>query len=323
MKKLTLRLAVLFTLIVLIIFGTYIWWNDAISAANPLSKNNKIFTVTKGESVRDIATRLKQENLIRNQIAFFLWVKFSNTENKLQAGDFRLSSNMSMEKIAENLTHGTLDVWLTTLEGWRDEEIAMKLSQDFAIPEQEFLKVAREGYMFPDTYLIPKEATAGAVVKIFLDNFDKRVTQEIKDNITMQNLTLEQGIVLASIVEREGRSDEDRPIIAGILLNRLRKDWSLQADATLQYILGYQSQEKSWWKKQLFNEDKKIKSPFNTYLNPGLPPQPICNPGLSAINALANPTTTDYMYYIHDTEGVAHYAVTLVEHEANVAKYLK
>jgi UPF0755 protein len=112
-------------------------------------------------------------------------------------------------------------------------------------------------------------------------------------------------------------------VIAGILLNRLRDDHPLQADATLQYILGYQTSEKTWWKKALYDEDKKLKSPFNTYTNLGLPPKPIANPGLAAIGAIAAPAQTDFYYYIHDKEGGVHYATTLVEHNANIRAYLQ
>jgi UPF0755 protein len=129
-------------------------------------------------------------------------------------------------------------------------------------------------------------------------------------------------MVLASIVEREGRTDEDRPVIAGILLKRLNSDWPLQADATLQYALGYQAFEKSWWKKALTVEDKKIRSPYNTYLNAGLPPAPISNPGLSSIRAVVYPTVSPYWYYLHDPQGRVHYATTLEEHEQNIASYL-
>ena len=135
-------------------------------------------------------------------------------------------------------------------------------------------------------------------------------------------LTFEQIITLASIVEREGRTASDRPVIAGILLKRLRANWPLETDATLQFALGYQPQEKTWWKKEITVEDKKIDSPYNTYLNTGLPPGPIANPGLQSIKAVIYPEPTDYWYYLHDSKGVAHYAKTLDGHNANIAKYL-
>jgi UPF0755 protein len=177
--------------------------------------------------------------------------------------------------------------------------------------------------MFPDTYLIPQDASAAAVAQIFLDTFDKKVTTQIRADAKKSGLTLDQVLVMASIVEREGRSAQDRPVIAGILLKRLKADWPLEVDATLQYALGYQAGDKTWWKKYLTDEDKKINSPYNTYMNTGLPPTPICNPGLESITAVIYPTDSDYWYYIHDTTGAVHFAKTFQEHNANITKYLQ
>lgn len=322
-KKLSVRVAVLMLLVIFTVGAGSLWWYDATSSLNPQNRERKIFVVSPGESVRSIATRLKNEQIIKDQIAFFVKVKLLDRDNALQAGDFRLSPSMDLDTVISELTHGTLDVWLTTLEGWRVEEIALKLAQELAIPESEFLKYAREGYMFPDTYLLPKDATAAGIVNIFLDNFEKRVTPEIREGFTSQGLNIDEGIILASIVEREGRSSEDRPVISGILLNRLKQNHPLQADATLQYALGYQAEEKTWWKKSLFESDKEIDSSYNTYQQRGLPPAPIANPGLISIRAVAFPKDSPYWYYLHDREGVIHYAQTLEEHEMNIARYLR
>src|SRR5581483_2493272 len=119
----------------------------------------------------------------------------------------------------------------------------------------------------------------------------------------------------ASIIERETKSEEERPIVAGILLKRINAGWPLQADATIQYALG------NW--DPVNADDLKIQSPYNTYLNTGLPPTPICNPGLSSINAAKNPTQSNYWYYLHDKDGQIHYATTIDEQNANIAKYLQ
>ncbi len=177
--------------------------------------------------------------------------------------------------------------------------------------------------MFPDTYLVPQDATAGAIITLFTAAFDKKVTPEMRADIRASGMTLHEVITLASIIEREGHTDEDRPIIAGILLNRLKAGWPLQADATLQFALGYQSKEKTWWKKVLYDEDKKIDSPYNTYANTGLPPGPISNPGIASIRAAIYPKETSYWFYLHDPSGAVHYAETLDEHNANIAKYLR
>lgn len=311
----------LFVVTVGIVSGI-LWWNDGVRAVDAFDTTPIEFSVKPGDGVRVIATNLSDKNLIRSATAFFIVVKVLGLETNLQAGEFRLNRSMDAKKIAQELTHGIADRWITTLEGWRVEEVAAKIAKDLEIPESEFLKVAKEGYMFPDTYMVPKDATVGAIVKVFTDTFDEKITDTMRLEANKNNLTFEEAVILASIVEREGKTDEDRPIIAGILLNRLKADWPLQADATLQYALGYQMKEKSWWKKELFDEDKEVRSPYNTYINKGLPPAPISNPGLSAIKAVLYPNKTSYMYYIHDPKGIAHYAKTLEEHNANVSLYL-
>lgn len=316
------RLTIFFLVIAASILFALAWWKDGVSAVNPLDETPVMFVVAKGEGVRTITSHLSQQNLIRNPIAFFLLIKFLKIDSDLQAGDFRLNRSMDAAGIARELTHGMVDVWVTTLEGWRNEEIAMKLNKELDIPESEFLRYAKEGYMFPDTYLIPRTATPAAIAEFFLDTFNKKVTQEMRDDAKKSGLTFPQVVTMASIVEREGRTKEDRPIIAGILLKRLKAGWPLQADATLQYALGYQPEQKTWWKKGVDNQDKRIASPYNTYRNTGLPPAPIANPGLAAIRAVIYPEDSPYWFYLHDDKGVAHYAKTIEEHEENIRKYL-
>ena len=314
----------IFLLVVLVAFvGGWLWWIDGTSPVDPRDTTPVLFVVRPGEGARSIATNLAEANVIRSPTAFFLQVKLLRIETNLQAGDFRLNRAMSSGEIAQELTHGFLDVWVTMLEGWRVEEVANRLAKDLDIPEAEFLKVAREGYMFPDTYLIPRDASAAAIAKIFSDTFNQKVTDQMRADATQTGLTFDEVVILASIVEREGRTGEDRPVIAGILLKRLDAGWPLQADATLQYALGYQPNEKSWWKKSLITADKKIRSPHNTYLNPGLPPAPISNPGLDSIKAVIYPKDSAFWYYIHDAEGNVHYATTIEEHTDNIATYLQ
>lgn len=313
----------LFAVAALIAVGGWAWWHDAIISVNSTQTTPKIFVVRRGEGVKSIAARLAADGLIRSPTGFYLLVKIMGIERSLQAGDYRLNAGMDAGAIAKELTHGTLDVWVTILEGWRAEEVAAKLSKDLDIPESEFTKVAREGYMFPDTYLFPKDATVGAVARLFFSTFDTKVDETLRADAKKTGLTFDEVLTLASIVEREGRTEEDRPMIAGILLNRLKADWPIQADATIQYALGYQAREKTWWKKELLDEDKKVKSPYNTYLHPGLPPGPIANPGIVSIKAVIYPSVSDYWYYLHDPKGGVHYGRTLEEHNRNSAKYLQ
>ncbi len=318
-----MRVFILFVVIVLTCIVGFLWWMDGTSPVDTSEQASVTFTVNRGESIRTIAGRLASERLIRSRTVFFLVVKMKGIDNSIQAGDFQLNRSMNAEGIADALTHGAVDIWVTTLEGWRNEEIGAKLSAELKIPEQEFIAEAQEGYMFPDTYLLPKNASASAVVAIFRANFDKRVTQELRNAAATEGLNLDQMVTLASIVEREGRTSEDRAVIAGILMNRLAKKMPLDVDASLQYIAGYSLAEKSWWKKALTDADKKIDSPYNTYKNVGLPPGPIANPGLSSVTAVAYPKKSDYIFYLHDPQGGIHYGKTLEEHEANIRKYLQ
>ena len=323
MKSLKIRLSVLALVIFLFLVLGFIWWQQGKASVNPFNKTPKIFVVGKGEGVRTIASRLKKDNLIKNQVVFFLLIKKMGIDQNLQAGDFRLNQAMDAQTIAQTLTKGMVDIWVTILEGWRSEEIALKMASDLQLPESQFLKYSQEGYMFPDTYLIPKEATAAAIVQILKDNFRRKVTEDLQKEAIKNGLTLKETIILASIVEKEASGENDRNLIAGILLRRLKSGWPLQTDATLQYALGYQPEEKTWWKKNLTDFDKKFKSPYNTYLNIGLPPEPICNPGLASIRAVIYPEKSDFWYYLHDPTGGVHFARTIEEHEANINKYLR
>lgn len=316
-----MKLSILFLAIAALSLASFILY-----LSQPVNKNDQtpiIFVVNQGEGVNSIAKRLEREGLIRNRFVFVLEVKRLGIASKIQAGDFRLTKSETPSQIAKDLTTGTLDVWVRLLEGWRAEEIAKILKEK--IPTYENAWVLRlkkhEGYLFPDTYLIPKAADIALVIKILTSNFDSKL-KSLQPDIGKNKSTLEESLILASIVEREARFDIDRPIIAGILFNRLKIGMALQADATVQYALGFQKDEKDWWKKNLTKDDLAINSPYNTYKFPGLPPKPIANPGLASLKATLNPTQTDYLYYIHDREGRTHFAKTLEEHNANIAKYL-
>ena len=317
------RFVVFLFVVILCAGGALLWWFDATSAPDTADTATVEFTISSGNGVRTIAANLAGEKLIRSPTAFFMLVKLMGIERNLQAGQFRLARNMDARTVARALMHGYDDLEIQTLEGWRNQEIATLLTQKLGIPEDEFLRNAKEGYMFPEKYQIPRDASAGAIIDILSREFNRKVTEKMRTDIKNSGRTLDEVIILASIVEREAKGD-DRPIIAGILMNRLKADWPLQVDATVQYALNtYQYRERTWWKKELTEADLKIKSPYNTYLHPGLPPGPISNPGIESIRAVVYPTKTEYMFYLHDPSGAVHYAKTVEEHNANVEKYLR
>lgn len=285
------------------------------------------FTIPKGQAVAVIANRLKEEGLIRHPLAFRFVAKQTGLENKLQAGSFQLSPSMTLTEIAQNLTTGTTDIWVTIPEGWRKEEIADSLAAQTDLTEfdkEEFLALAEEseGMLFPDTYLVPRQVTATQMFNLLTDTFDQKVVEALQPEIASSEHQFEDALIMASILEREATGAEEMRHVAGILWGRLAAGMPLQADATLQYIKGYSPTQKSWWVTPLA-EDKQLVSSYNTYLNPTLPPGPISNPGLDAIKAALDPLETDDVYYIHDRQGEIHYARTLDEHNANVNKYLR
>ncbi len=315
------KLLVLIILIVFFAASTVLWWKNGLKAVDPKDTTAKIFVIKKGQGVREIANQLKQEGLIKDPIVFFLNTKRLGLDKQIQAGDFRLNPSMTSVEVAQNLTHGMLDIWVTIPEGKRAEEIADVLEEKIPTyqPDWRETLVANEGYLFPDTYLIPKDANIDMIVSLMKNNFERKF-ESVKTK-KISSLSDEDIVKVASLVEREAKHAVDRPMVASVIENRLDIDMGLQIDATVQYLLGYQPQAKTWWKKALTLDDLTINSPYNTYKTTGLPPTPISNPGLSAIKAALNPSKTDYIYYISDKNGVNRYAKTLAEHNANIKKY--
>ena len=327
-KNLLRNWLILLGSIVLGFFFIKLYWNSL--GEPPYSKDNNLqaFVIQKGESVDSIATRLEKEKIIKAAWYFKWVVKSESKADKIQAGDFKLSPAMNLKEIISTLSSGATDRWVTLLEGWRVEEMGAKLSSELGIKKEEFIAQAKsyEGQLFPDTYLFNKDATPGDIISILKNTFNARYSDELKAKITALGLTPEQGVVLASIVEREARSDKVRQQVASILLKRYRIKMGLNADATIQYALGFQENENppvgGWWKRNLTRDDLKVDSPYNTYLHVGLPPKPICNPSLSSLKAVAEADpSTPYLYYYHDSQGNSYYATTLEEHNDNVANH--
>lgn len=294
--------------------------------AQPESEASQRFIIPRGQATQVIATRLQEEGLVRNAWVFRLIVLKEGLAQQIQAGSFDLSPGMSPHDIAYALTQGTNDMWVTIPEGWRREEIAQNLAtQELeAFSESEFLTLTtgKEGRLFPDTYLIARQASTSQIVSLLENTFERKVLTDLASEIETSVYDLEEALTMASIVEREARGLEEMRVVAGILWNRIRIGMPLQADATLQYAKGYNAAEASWWVPPLA-ADKQLTSPFNTYQQRGLPPRPIASPGVNAIRAALHPAETPHFYYLHGRDGVIRYATTLEEHNANVATYLR
>ena len=317
MKK-TLALIVIILALFFIIKG---WWNSQLQSISS-NKSTIVFVVDKGEGFSQVTDDLKKAKLIKNALVFSLYGKESGLVNKIQAGTFRLSPSQTSREILNTLIEKPLDNWVTLIEGWRMEEMADKLNKELKIDKGQFLKIAKEGYMFPDTYLFPKDYTASQIAKKLKDTFEQKYSDDLKSKIKSLGLTESQGVILASIVEREARTPGVRKMVASILLKRFKIGMGLNADATIQYALGYQKTDKSWWKRNLTEEDFKVISLYNTYIHQGLPPTPICNPGLASLQAVADADpNVPYLYYYHDLKGNSYYGKTLEEHNQNVANH--
>ena len=316
MNRIYITVGILTVLIIL----SLAWWTNGTSSANPKDNTPKIFIIEQGQGVRAIARNLKDQGLIKDQVAFFLLTKKLGLDSKIQAGSFRLNSSMTAKEIASQLTVGTLDIWITIPEGQRAGEIADALEKN--MPNYEVSWEAalekNEGYLFPDTYLFPKDSGIEDIITIMTTNFEEKYKTL---DTSKSSFSKKEIVTLASLIEREARHAQDRPLVSSVINNRLGIGMKLDIDATLQYALGFQENEKRWWKRELTAADKRISSAYNTYAIAGLPPGPISNPGISSLQAALSPKNTSYLYYITDSNGTNRYAETFEQHEENISKF--
>jgi UPF0755 protein len=321
MKRLFFPLFIL----VIIFFSAYLWFREGLLPVNSASRESEVFVIHSGESVDTVVRKLENQRLIRNKLVFRILISLKGIEKSIQAGNHVLSQSMTTDEIAESLTHGTLDKWVTIIEGLRVEEVGDILATSHGISASEFTEKAKqfEGYLFPDTYLIPTDTDVDSIIKMMTDNFENKVGKILTTQNTAHGLSNREVIILASLIEREAQTYQDKRIVAGILFNRIADGMPLQIDATVQFALGYSIDEKNWWRKGLTYSDLKVDSLYNTYTNTGLPPSPIASPGLDSIMAVINAKETNYYYYISDKQENMHYSTTLEEHEAKVSRYLR
>jgi len=288
----------------------------------------KVIAVPKGAGAAEIGARLRAKGIIRSPRAFVLVARLMGEAGKLKAGDYRLSPHMSLPAIVKAIAEGeSVSAWVTFPEGYTSRQMAEVLSQHRVVQEAEFLRLVGgdgrgfrvngwrfpkrlEGYLFPDTYKFPKGASADQVVETMLRNFVRKVVAPLAPDFRRAEaggMSAADVITLASLVEREAKRPEERPIIAGVLINRLRAGMPLQCDATVQYALGEHRQ-------RLLYRDLEVDSPYNTYKHPGLPPGPICNPGVASIEAALRPAETHFLYYVAKPDGSHVFSETYDQH---------
>ncbi|MBK8988607.1 MAG: endolytic transglycosylase MltG [Chloroflexi bacterium] len=317
---------------------------SAGSAVNPVN-----FTIASGETAAAIANNLAAANLLTDPTLFINYARFYGLDSRLAAGEFTLPPQLTVPELAVALTEAMgRDIELRFIEGLRAEEMAnyLAVTRPAQIDPDEFLAIVRrerpfdlsrypflaglpaavslEGFLFPDTYRVPLDADAAYLINLMLSTFGERVTPAMRQAYGAQGLSMLQAVTLASIVQREAVLAEERPLIAGVFLNRLAINMTLSADPTVQYALGYQPTSQTWWKVPLFFSDLEVDSPYNTYLYPGLPPGPIANPSLGSLQAVANPTPSGFYFFVvdcqSDTFGKHVFSITFEEHLAHAQK---
>lgn len=307
-------------------FGT----SHTIERSGRDAGENIYMVVKPGTTASEISDRLMQLGVIDSRLRFWWLMKLQGDASQFKTGTYAFTPHMDEQAVLDKLVAGdTTVVKFTIPEGFGIKEIAKRLADEGLVDEQEFLaeakdfapydymkkrpnvRYAAEGYLFPDTYVIHSDVSAEGIMKMMAEDFDTRLTPALRQQAAAKGLSIHDLITLASLVEKEARYDEDRPIIAQVFFKRLQMGMPLQSDTTLQYLMAGPKEDVSI-------EDTKIDSPYNTYQHEGLPPGPIASPGMKSILAVLNPANTDYLYFVADRQGHNHYSQTYDEHLAIV-----
>lgn len=292
--------------------------------------DNISIKIESGMSTEEIAQNLQEHAIINNGLGFRILARLEGKDTQFKEGIYYFRVGMNINSVLDRLVQGPESqvVRITIPEGFTVEDIANLLEKENLTTKEEFCKVAKdytpydymkeatenkdikyavEGFLFPDTYDIDRSYGAKQIMQIMVDNFDHRLNSEMRERAKEENLSIFELVTMASLVEKEAKFAEDRPIIADVFFKRLENHMMLQSDATIQYALDEHKEEFSI-------EDTKLASPYNTYQHEGLTPGPIGNPGLASIEAVLYPATTDYLYFVADSKGHNHYSVTYDEH---------
>jgi UPF0755 protein len=314
-------------------FFAYTWVDRELhQPANPSSAKVR-FVVPPGATFHAVADTLHNAGLIDSVTVFDLYARYKHLDRNIEAGAYQLSRNLNMVQILTALQTATPEeIFVTIPEGYTIKKTAARLDQGGLIKGSDYIAQAvagqynydflkdlpagapLEGFLFPDTYLIPHNGTAKQLVTLQLDAFNSHWNDTRKAQAVQRKLNALQIVTIASMIEREARFDDDRPLVASVIYNRLSAGWPLQVDATVLYAKGV-------WQSSVTKEDRMIQSPYNTYLHTGLPPGPIANPGIKAIDAALQPAQTGYFFYLSDPQGHNHYAKTNEEFNRLLQQY--
>ncbi|MBI2484802.1 endolytic transglycosylase MltG [Candidatus Uhrbacteria bacterium] len=308
----------LIALLLVVFFGWLVirelWLRDP--AADAVEKT---VMVEQGSGVSFIAELLKDEDIIESPFLFKVYAKLLRVEGRLQPGAFSLKSGMSTHDVLRRMTDPTAtELTLTFPEGWTLAKMGDYLEAEGVTTRAAWDAVATrdlEGYLFPDTYRFLKGVIPEDMVKRLRREMDEKL-EELAPALEASGRTTHEILTMASILEQEVRSPEDRRLVADLFWRRLDIGMALQADSTVNYVTGKDTPSISY-------ADRDIDSPYNTYKYRGLPPGPISNPGLDAIRAALEPAANPYFFFLTDAEGKVYYAKTLEEHNVNKARYLR
>jgi UPF0755 protein len=312
----------LFKLILIILLVSVFF---SIRCGNQVQTNTekKVIIINHSETAVTVATKLKENGIIHNTKTFLFWTRVLGYDKKIKSGRYHFSKDANIFNIIKNLNHGGEDKVLVTIpEGYRIKEIAKVLSSEGVCSEKEFLKACAdatllhslnidnsvaEGFLFPDSYDFSIPSEAKEIVERMVKRF-WQVFEEIQNSKTKSQKYIDSIVTIASIIEKEAKLANERPIIASVFYNRMKYNMPLQSCATVEYILPNH-------KEQLSVEDTKTPSPYNTYLHRGLPPTPICNPGKASLLAAINPAKTRYLYFAVDNGDAHHFSKSFAEHQ--------
>src|SRR5512142_1539760 len=319
-------------------YSAMLLWDDGqVTQPRDPSGQEQAFKIQEGEPIESFASRLQQAGLIRDSAALRHYLMYTGLDKTVQAGDYKVSAAMSIVDIAHLVQDATpTEVTFVVWPGWRMEEIAESLpTSGLSITPEEFLGAAvapqrgfeflngeatTEGFLYPDSYVLPRTAAVNQLMDAMLRNFSLHLTVDLTEGFTHQGLSVYQAVTLASIVQREMVHRDEGPMIASVYLNRLHSGMKLDADPTVQYALGYNALQQTWWTNPLTAIDLQAPSSYNTYVTDGLPPTPISNPSIEALRAVAEPAQSPYFYFNArcDNSGYHQFAETFAEHLKNL-----
>lgn len=299
-------------ILIIILLSGFLVWFGIYMPKSPYSEEAATFLVKKGDNIERIGVNLQSQGLIRHKYFFIGYILYKNKTKEMKAGQYELSSSMNIPDIVEKLvSNDRIKKLITIIEGWTIRDINNYLRDKGGTVPSEL-----EGYLFPDTYEIFPEDGIEKIVAKMRANFEKKLTPELREEIVSQGKTIPEIVIMASMLEKEVKTFEDKKIVSGILWKRLESNMFLQVDATIIYLTNRKT-------TKILKEELKIDSFYNTYKYKGLPPAPICNPGLESILAAIEPQKSEYWFYLSTLEGETIFSQTLKEHNIAKEKYLR